>query len=145
MCADCGYYVHYAYSLNANTRRRGEEGSMTVTTTDALDLLPLTPVAFEILLSLSGEDRHGYAIMRAVDLRTEGRRTLHAGSLYRALARLVDSGLIEEVIAPPDDGADERRRYYRLTGLGRQAGVAEAQRLESQVGAARDFGLLGQT
>ena len=116
---------------------------MTLTTTDVLDLLPLTPVAFEILLSLSSENRHGYAIMRAVHVRTEGRTSLHAGSLYRALARLVDSGLIEELDAPPDDGADERRRYYRLTQLGRQAGVAEAQRLESQVGAARDFGLLG--
>ena len=61
-------------------------------TTEALELLPLTPVAFEILLSLSGQDRHGYAIIRAVDERTEGRTSLHAGSLYRALARLVDSG-----------------------------------------------------
>ncbi len=117
---------------------------MKLATTNPLDLLPLTPVAFEILLSLSGEDRHGYAIMRAVDVRTEGRTSLHAGSLYRALARLVDTGLIEELDEPPDDSADERRRYYRLTQLGRQTGVAEAQRLESQVGAARDFGLLGR-
>ena len=115
-----------------------------MTTTDALELLPLTPVAFEILLSLSGEDRHGYAIMRAVDVRTEGKTSLHAGSLYRALARLVDSGLIQELDEPPADSSDERRRYYRLTHLGRQAGVAEAQRLESQVVAARDFGLQGQ-
>ena len=115
-----------------------------MTTTEALELLPLTPVAFEILLSLSGEDRHGYAIMRAVHERTKGKTSLHAGSLYRALARLVDSGLIEEPDEPPDESADERRRYYRLTHLGRQAGVAEAQRLESQVGAARDFGLLGR-
>ena len=114
------------------------------TTTDPLEILPLTPVAFEILLSLSGEHRHGYAIMRAVHVRTEGRTSLHAGSLYRALARLVDSGLIEELDATPDDSADERRRYYGLTRLGRQVGVAEARRLESQVGAARDFGLLGQ-
>ena len=117
---------------------------MTATTTAALDLLPLTSVAFEILLSLSGEDRHGYAIMRAVEERTEGGTSLHAGSLYRALARLVDSGLIEELDAPPEENADERRRYYRLTRLGRQVGVAEAQRLESQVGAARAFGLLGR-
>lgn len=93
---------------------------------------------------MSGEDQHGYAIMRAVYSRTEGRTSLHAGSLYRALARLVGSGLIEEVASPLEDRADERRRYYRLTRLGRQTGVAEAQWLESQVGAARDFGLLGQ-
>jgi len=118
---------------------------MSPTTAAPLDLLPLTPVAFEILLSLSADDRHGYAIMRAVDERTNGRTRLHAGSLYRALARLVESGLIEELADPPKEGADERRRYYRLTQLGRKVGVAEARRLESQVGAARSFGLLGQS
>ena len=56
---------------------------------DPTDLLPLTPVSFEILLALSDEARHGYAIMRAVEERTRGATSLHAGSLYRALARLV--------------------------------------------------------
>lgn len=106
------------------------------------EMLPLTPVAFEILLALAREARHGYAIMRAVEERTGGATTLHAGSLYRALARLVDSGLIEELDATPED-ADERRRYYRLTALGRRVGAEEARRLESQVGAARTFGLIG--
>ena len=117
---------------------------MTTDKTDPLDLLPLTPVAFEILLSLSGEDRHGYAIMRAIDERTNGSTSLHAGTLYRALARLVDSELIEELDAPPQEDADERRRYYRLTKLGRKAAAAEANRLEGLVGAARAYGLLGQ-
>jgi DNA-binding PadR family transcriptional regulator len=98
--------------------------------------LPLTPVAFEILLSLAEEDRHGYHIMQAVERRTDGRITLHAGTLYRALARLVDIGLIEELDERPDPATDERRRYYRLTPFGRDVARAEAARLESQVRAA---------
>lgn len=116
---------------------------MSLNKIDPHDLLPLTPVAFEILLSLSGEDRHGYAIMRAVEDRSTGVTNLHAGSLYRALARLVDTGLIKELDAPATE-TDERRRYYRLTKLGRRVAAAEAHRLESQVGAARAFGLLGE-
>jgi len=115
----------------------GQEG------TDPAGLLPLTPVAFEILLSLSGGERHGYAIMRAVEQRTGGRTSLHAGTLYRALARLVETGLLEELDERPQPGSDERRRYYALTALGRAVAAAEARRLESQVGAARDQGLLG--
>ena len=99
-------------------------------------VLPLTPVAFEILLSIAEEDRHGYHIMQAVERRTDGRITLHAGTLYRALARLVDVGLIEELDGRPDPAADERRRYYRLTAFGRDVARAEAARLESQVRAA---------
>lgn len=109
---------------------------------DAADLLPLSPVAFEILLALSGEDLHGYGIMKAVEERTDGATSLHAGTLYRALARLAETGLIEELEDRPDPDADERRRYYRLTPLGRRAAAAEARRLESQVGAARAHGLL---
>ena len=99
--------------------------------------LPLTPVAFEILLSLGEEDRHGYHIMQAVEGRTDGRIVLHAGTLYRALARLVEIELIEELDDRPDPGTDERRRYYRLTDFGRKVAQAEAARLESQVRAAR--------
>ena len=103
----------------------------------AESVLPLTPVAFEILLSLGEEDRHGYHIMQAVERRTEGRIVLHAGTLYRALARLVEIELIEELDERPDPGTDERRRYYRLTDFGRKVAQAEAARLESQVRAAR--------
>jgi DNA-binding PadR family transcriptional regulator len=103
---------------------------------DPATVLPLTPVAFEILLSLAEEDRHGYHIMQAVERRTDGRITLHAGTLYRALARLVDLGLIEELDERPDPASDERRRYYRLTPFGRDVARAEAARLESQVRAA---------
>lgn len=103
---------------------------------DPESLLPLTPVAFEILLSLAHEDRHGYHIMQAVEARTGGRITLHAGTLYRALARLLDVGLIVELEERPQADTDERRRYYRLTKLGRDVAQAEAARLESQVRAA---------
>jgi DNA-binding PadR family transcriptional regulator len=109
---------------------------------DPSAMLPLTPVAFEVLLSLAEEERHGYHIMQAVEHRTGGRITLHAGTLYRALARLVDVELIEELEGRPDPATDERRRYYRLTAFGRQVAEAEAARLESQVRAARALHLL---
>ena len=105
-------------------------------------LLPLTPVAFEILLSLAKEERHGYHIMQAVERRTEGRISLHAGTLYRALARLVDAGLIEELDERPDPAGDDRRRYYRLTSFGLEVAKAEAARLDSQVRAARAVHLI---
>jgi DNA-binding PadR family transcriptional regulator len=107
------------------------------------DHLPLTPLAFEVLLALAPHERHGYAIMRAVEERAGGAISLHAGTLYRALARLVETGLLEEVDPPAEPDHDERRRYYRLTGLGSRVARAEALRLESQVGSARSYGLLG--
>lgn len=103
--------------------------------------LPLTPVAFEILLCLSTGEKHGYAILREIEERTEGRLELHAGSLYRAMARLVDAGLLETVPAPSDD-ADRRRRYYAVTGRGREVARAEAMRLRIQLEAARTADLL---
>ena len=109
---------------------------------DPGELLPLTPVAFEILLSLAEEECHGYHIMQAVERRTDGRISLHAGTLYRALARLVDAGLIEELDERPDPASDERRRYYRLTTFGLEVARAEAARLESQVRAAKALHLL---
>jgi DNA-binding PadR family transcriptional regulator len=112
------------------------------TTRDPQAALPLTAVAFEILLSLAEEDRHGYHIMQAVEHRTGGRVTLHAGTLYRALARLVEAGMIEELDERPDPRSDERRRYYRLTEYGRDVAEAEAARLDSQVRAARSLRIL---
>lgn len=98
--------------------------------------LPLTPVVFEILVSLSSEDRHGYSIL--TDVRSRAGEALRPGSLYRALNRLLDEGLVEEVEERPDpDLDDERRRYYRLTTLGLKVTRAEADRLEAQLGRAR--------
>ena len=107
-------------------------------------LLPLTPVAFDIVLSLLDGPAHGYAIMQAAQDRSPTPSGLHAGTLYRALSRLVKAGLIEELAEPPEGSSDERRRYYRVTKLGRRAAAAEARRLESQLGAARAHGLLGR-
>lgn len=108
---------------------------------DPSRFLPLTPVAFEIALALADGDRHGYQIMQEVERRSEGRIVLHPGTLYRALGRLLDEGLIEELDEPPEPrdlrSADERRRYYRLTTLGRAVARAETERLASQVSAAR--------
>lgn len=103
----------------------------------------LTPVSFDILLSLLDGSSHGYAIMQAVEARSGGETTLHAGTLYRTLSRLVDAGMIEEVEAPEDDDSDERRRYYSVTAEGREAARTEARRLEQILGAARAHGLLG--
>ena len=99
--------------------------------------LPLTAVVFEILLALADGERHGYDVMQDVERRTGGQIVLHAGTLYRALSRLLEQGLIEELDERPDPGGDERRRYYRLTPLGRAVARAEAARLASQVDAAR--------
>jgi DNA-binding PadR family transcriptional regulator len=99
--------------------------------------LPLTAVVFEILLALADGERHGYDVMQDVERRTGSQIVLHAGTLYRALSRLLDQGLIEELDERPDPGGDERRRYYRLTALGRAVARAEAARLASQVDAAR--------
>ena len=105
--------------------------------------LPLTPVAFEILLALADGEQHGYSIMREVERRTGGSVVLHPGTLYRALARLVESGLIGELEERPDpEHDDERRRYYQLTAHGLAVARAEAERLEGQVAAARARKLL---
>ncbi|HXT70369.1 MAG TPA: PadR family transcriptional regulator [Vicinamibacterales bacterium] len=98
-------------------------------------LLPLTPIAFEILLALAEEDRHGYAILQAVESRLRGKLPMRTGTLYRALARLVEDGLIEELDSPP--GTDSRRRTYRITRHGRSVARAETERMSEQVAAAR--------
>ena len=105
--------------------------------------LPLTPVAFEILIALADGERHGYSILQEVESRSGGTIALHAGTLYRALARLLESDLIGELNESPDpSSADERRRYYRLTTRGIAVARAEATRLEGQVAAARARRLL---
>jgi DNA-binding PadR family transcriptional regulator len=94
------------------------------------DLLPLTPAVFHILLALADEERHGYGIMKEVEDYTQGRVLLKPGTLYQAIKRLLEGGLIREVSEEVDpEPSDERRRYYRLTDLGRRVMKAEAQRL----------------
>lgn len=106
--------------------------------------LPLPPATFHILLALVERERHGYAIMKEVVERSEGAVRLGPGTLYGALKRLLEAGLVEEKgeRADPNMG-DERRRYYRLTGLGLSVARAEARRLEAVVRAARRKKLIG--
>ncbi len=104
-------------------------------------LLPLRPVEFHILLSLAGGERHGYGIIQ--DAREIGGAALDIGTLYRALARMVDQGLIETADArSAPDAADERRNYYRITAAGLSVAKAEARRLDALTRAARLGGLL---
>jgi DNA-binding PadR family transcriptional regulator len=105
--------------------------------------LPLTPAMFHILLALADKERHGYDIMREVDERTEGEVRLGPGTLYGSIKRMLNDDLIEELDERPDPELDdERRRYYRLTDLGRRLAVAEAKRLERLVKSARSKKLL---
>jgi DNA-binding PadR family transcriptional regulator len=96
--------------------------------------LPLKPHWFYILLSLSGQDQHGYGIMQDVLARTSGKVRLWPATLYGTLKRLMESDLIEESTKrPAAEDDDERRRYFRLTRLGRRVLAAEIERLEELV------------
>jgi DNA-binding PadR family transcriptional regulator len=113
---------------------------------DPRSFLPLTPLAFQVLLALAGTDRHGYGIIREVDERTDGLIRLRTGTLYTLLQRLLDEALIQDAPAPPEDpNGDARRKYYRLTALGRRVLSAEARRLEALIGEARRKQVLGRS
>jgi PadR family transcriptional regulator PadR len=99
----------------------------------------LSPQVFQILLSLSDEPLHGYAIIQDILRRTDGEVRLTASTLYDALLRLVEQRLIAEVDAPDaDTDRDARRRYYRLSRAGRDAVADEVQRLQKLVAMARE-------
>jgi len=100
--------------------------------------LSLTVASYQILLALAAKDRHGYAILKVVERQTEGAIRLGPGTLYAAIRRLEDAGLIAESDWRPDpDLDDQRRRYYRLTASGRAALIAETDRLQATVRHAR--------
>ena len=102
------------------------------------ELLPLTPPVFHILLALADEERHGYGIMQDVARQTGDALQLGPGTLYGCLKRMLAAGLVEESDERPDPALDdERRRYYRMTTLGKRVVRAEAQRLASALMAAR--------
>jgi len=106
---------------------------------DPRSLLPLTPIVFQVLLTLTDEDRHGYGIIREVERRTDGLITLRTGTLYTVMKRLLELDLVEESDRrPAPDEDDERRKYYRVTPFGKAVTEAEARRLESLVALARD-------
>ena len=96
-------------------------------------LLPLTPVVFHILLAVSDGPHHGYRIMQEVNRRSEDRVGLGPGTLYGAIQRMEDAGLLEKAEAPPGEKVETRRRYYRMTELGRRALLGETERLEALV------------
>jgi DNA-binding PadR family transcriptional regulator len=107
---------------------------------EPLSFLPLPNLSFHILLALGSGAAHGWAIIKRIHELTEGEANPSSGSLYLAMVRLEDSGLIEETDAPAD--ADARRRYYRLTRLGRAVARAEGERLARLVRHAQEFDLL---
>lgn len=105
--------------------------------------LPLTPAVLEIMVALGNEERHGYAIMRELRRRTDGVRPLAPPTLYRSLKQMEQRGWVAQSEERPKPGVDDqRRRYYRLTEYGRRVALAEVERLEGMVGAARSKGFI---
>lgn len=100
---------------------------------------PLSPAMFHVLLALADGEKHGYAILKEVKRRTEGKVQLSAGTLYGIIKRLHGEDWIVESNKRPAAGLDdERRRYYRLTEMGRRIAVAEARRMEELLTMARN-------
>jgi DNA-binding PadR family transcriptional regulator len=126
-------YSHHGYTRSMNEREEVDQ------------LLPLPPATFHILLALLDEERHGYAIIQDVEARTEGELRLSAGTLYRSIARMVEQGLIAEVLKRRPAADDPRRRYYRLTPFGIEVARAEMRRLSQLVRLARARGLKPET
>src|SRR3712207_2071576 len=94
------------------------------------EFLPLPPAVFQILVAVADRERHGYAIMQDIAERTDGKMRLSPGTLYGSIKKMVEQGFIAECDERPDPGLDdERRRYYRITPLGRLVAGAETERL----------------
>ena len=111
---------------------------MTRRSNDPTDLLPLKHSTYGVLLALADEELHGYAIMQALSEVTQGREAILPGTLYAALARMVDEGLVELREGPDDDpSGGPRRRYYRRTTFGRAVARAESERLRALLDVAR--------
>lgn len=101
---------------------------------DAKEFLPLPSSSFHVLLVLAEEEKHGYAIMRQVERISDGAVRMGPGTLYGTIKRLLEIGLIDEAEERPDPELDdERRRYYRITGLGERVVTAEVRRLSTMI------------
>lgn len=110
---------------------------------DPDSITPLSAPVFYILLSLVDRERHGYAIIKEVASLTEGKVKLSTGTLYAAVRRLLDGGLIEESEERPHPALDdERRRYYRLTPFGEEVARAEVNRMVHLTGVALEKKLI---
>jgi DNA-binding PadR family transcriptional regulator len=103
---------------------------------DLTRFLPLSPASLHILLSLAGEDRHGYGIMQEIARQSDGQYQMGPGTLYDNLQKMTRQGMVENVESPTGS-EDPRRRYYRLTDFGRRLLSVEVTRLESVVREAR--------
>ncbi len=103
---------------------------------DPRSLLPLTHLSYHVMLAIADQALHGYGIIKEVAAHTDGAMELEAGTLYAAIKRMNDGGLLQRAPAP-DAGGDSRRRYYRLTDFGRNVLEAESQRLASLLRVAR--------
>jgi DNA-binding PadR family transcriptional regulator len=116
-----------------------------MTTPQLDDFVPLSPRVFHILLALAEGTCHGYRLMLSVEANSQGRVRIGPGTLYEALHRLCEQGLIDEVEEgkrPKTDG--RRQRYYRLARLGKRVLRAEAERLAGDLQVARAHNLLGE-
>lgn len=107
---------------------------------------PLTPAVYHILLALADGEKHGYAIMQDIEAQTSGRMKMGPGTLYGSIKRMLAADLIVESDERPDpEMDDERRRYYRLTGLGERVVAAESERLAQAVSVAREKQVLASS
>ena len=103
----------------------------------------LTPAMFQVLLALGEDEMHGYAILKEVAEQTNGHVRLSTGTLYAMIKRMLSDGIIVECRnRPPAEEDDQRRRYYRMTPLGRQVATAEVERMEQIIATARQKHLL---
>ena len=92
--------------------------------------LPLTPHAFQILLSLLDRDRHGYSLIKDIEERTQGEMILGTSTVYAAVKRMVEEGLLREAPEPAQESSGgPRRRYYCITDFGREVARAEGLRI----------------
>ena len=125
-----------------NYVRRGHNADMTATS----PIPPLTPAVFHILLALSSGERHGYGIMKQVEMDTQGKVSMGNGTLYGSLKRMLDAGLVEESDKRVDPAMDDERRiYYQITGIGAQALAAELDRYKRIVTIAQQRKLYPKT
>jgi DNA-binding PadR family transcriptional regulator len=127
------------YSVASRSDPSRISGSaMTSKNTSPVLAQPLSYVEFHVLIALAEGPLHGYGIMLDTEERTAGRVTLEPGNLYRALKRMRARGLVDQAAQPSDaEGDDERRRYYRITDVGRRVAADEAHRMSDLVASAR--------
>ena len=110
------------------------------------NIQPLTPAVFHILLALSSGERHGYGIMKQVEVDSQGKVSMGPGTLYGSLKRMLDAGLVRESDKRVDPEMDDQRRiYYQITGIGAEALAAELERYQRIVSIAHQRKLFPKT